>query len=125
MSESTHEPNFDGLEPIDALMCTLLEGSASPEQKQEFLGLVQEDPRFVGQSELLVRLRAAVLGEELDLDVLQEFLGALSAADGWDDFADCLREESEASKASGVHPSETAPGYRTTTTFPTEDPSSF
>lgn len=100
MSESTHEPNFDGLEPIDALMCTLLEGSASPEQKQEFLGLVQEDPRFVGQSELLVRLRAAVLGEELDLDVLQEFLGALSAADGWDDFADCLRDESEASKAS-------------------------
>ena len=90
MSESPQGPNFEGLEPIDALMCTLLEGSASAEQKQEFLGLVQDDPRFAGQSELLVRLRAAVLGDELDLDVLQEFLGALSAADGWEDFADCL-----------------------------------
>lgn len=100
MSESTKGPSFDGLEPIDALMCTLLEGSASTEQKQEFLTLVQDDPRFAGQSELLVRLRAAVLGEELDLDVLQEFLGALSAADGWDDFVDCLREESDIAKAS-------------------------
>lgn len=100
MSESTQGPNFDGLEPIDALMCTLLEGSASADQKQEFLSLVQEDPRFAGQSELLVRLRAAVLGEELDLDVLQEFLGALSAADGWDDFVECLRDESENTKSS-------------------------
>ena len=99
MSESTQGPNMDGLEPIDALMCTLLEGDASSEQKQAFLNLVQEDPRFAGQSELLVRLRAAVLGPELDLDVLQEFLGALSAADGWDDFVDCLREDADVSKA--------------------------
>ena len=97
---SDKKPGFvmDGLDPIDALMCTLLEGSASHDQKQEFLALVQSDTRFAGQSELLVRLRAAVLGEELDLDVLQEFLVALSAADGWDDFADCLRDEAEVSK---------------------------
>jgi hypothetical protein len=98
MSDKRPDSVMDGLEPIDVLMCTLLEGSASDEDKQEFLSLVESDARFSGQSELLVRLRAAVLGEQLDLDVLQEFLGALSAADGWDDFADSLRDEAEASK---------------------------
>ena len=97
---SDKKPDFvmDGLDPIDALMCTLLEGSASNNDKQQFLALVQSDPRFAGESEWLVRLRAAVLGEELDLDVLQEFLAALSAADGWEDFADCLRDEAEVSR---------------------------
>jgi len=87
-------PERDGLEPIDALFCALLEGSASDEQKQEFLLLAESDPRTKGQSELLLRLRLAVLSpHELDLDVLQEFMGVLSAGDGWDDFADSLRSE--------------------------------
>ena len=91
---SDRMPDQDGLEPIDALFCALLEGSASDVQKQKFIALAESDPRTKGHSELLLRLRTAVLGpDDLDLDVLQEFMGVLSAGDGWDDFADSLRSE--------------------------------
>jgi hypothetical protein len=93
MDERIPGTEFEGLMPIDALLCALLEGSASVDQKQEFLDLVEADPRFLGQSELFLRLRGAIFGEELDLQVLQDFLGALSAEDGWDDFADTLRDQ--------------------------------
>ena len=88
MSERTPEQDLEGLSPIDGLLCKLLEGSATDDEKQEFLALVEGDSRFAGQSELLVRVRSAVLGPEVDLDVLQDFLSALSAGDGWDDFAE-------------------------------------
>ena len=103
MDDRTSDTEFEGLMPIDALLCTLLEGSASADQKQEFLDLVEADPRFFGQSELILRLRGAIFGEELDLGVLQDFLGALSAEDGWDDFAETLRDQaSDVSQMPGL-----------------------
>ena len=91
---SDRMPDQDGLEPIDALFCVLLEGTSSDDQKQKFIALAESDPRTKGHSELLLRLRSAVLGPgDLDLDVLQEFMGVLSAGDGWDDFAESLRDE--------------------------------
>jgi hypothetical protein len=93
MTKRTPESNFDGLMPLDALLCVLLEGSASSDQKQAFLDLVATDSRFSSQSEWVLKLRGAIFGEALDLEVLQEFLGQLSAEDGWEDFAECLREE--------------------------------
>lgn len=103
MDDRTSDTEFEGLMPIDALLCTLLEGSASADQKQEFLDLVEADSRFFGQSELILRLRGAIFGEELDLGVLQDFLGALSAEDGWDDFAETLRDQaSDVSQMPGL-----------------------
>jgi len=93
MTKRTPDSEFDGLMPLDALLCVLLEGSANAEQKQEFLDLVASDPRFTGQNELVLKLRGAILGEELDLEILQDFLGQLSAEDGWGDFAEGLRED--------------------------------
>jgi hypothetical protein len=93
MTKRTKDTEFEGLMPLDALLCVLLEGSASAKQKQEFLDLVASDPRFSGQNELVLKLRGAIFGEELDLGVLQDFLAQLSAEDGWGDFAECLRED--------------------------------
>ncbi len=93
MTKRTPDTEFEGLMPLDALLCVLLEGGASAEQKQEFLSLVASDPRFSRQNELVLKLRGAIFGEDLDLEVLQDFLGQLSAEDGWSEFAECLRED--------------------------------
>lgn len=93
MTKRTTEPDFEGLAPLDALLCVLLEGCASADQKQAFLDLVAVDSRFSSQNEWVLKLRGAIFGESLNLEVLQEFLVQLSAEDGWNDFAECLREE--------------------------------
>ena len=79
---------------LDALLMRVLDGEASPAEREELLELADADERLAAHERLRVALRAAIMEvADTPVDVVGEVLEALSIEDGWGSISDALRSE--------------------------------
>jgi anti-sigma factor RsiW len=82
---------LDGLNEIDALLGVILEGTSEAADRERFLALVELDTRFT--ADLKERAKNLLATEDVDLDLCQELLLALTEGDGWDDVSEAIRQD--------------------------------
>ena len=93
VSDKDSKDYLDGLSEIDALLGVILEGTSEAADRERFLGLVAADKRFT--DDLKSRASDLFSAGEVDLEICQELLLAMTKGDGWGVVSEAIRQDLE------------------------------